>query len=68
MIPHYTHQRHARLHALYLPGLLGERRATELHLDGGVRALDEEEVLVVVIDPGRPVHRQYHRLAPRSRN
>ena len=50
------HQGQLRLHALDLPGLLGQRRAAELHLDAGVRALDEEQMLVVAVDPGWAVH------------
>ena len=57
------HQGQFGLHALNLPGLLGQRGAAELHLDARVRALDEEEVLVVAVDPRRAVHPQADRLA-----
>ena len=57
------HQGQLGLHALNLPGLLGQRRPTELHLDLGVSALDEEEMFVVVrVDPGRAVDSEGDRL------
>ena len=50
------HQGELGLHTGDLPGLFWQRRATELHLDLGVPALDEEEMFVVVrVDSGRAV-------------
>ena len=57
------HQGELVLLALDLPGLFGQRRPAELHLNLGVRSLREEEMLVVSVDPGRSRHTQTDRLA-----
>ena len=57
------HQGQFGLHTLNLPGLLWQRGATELDLNLGVTPLREEEVFVVGVDAGRPVHTESHRVA-----